>query len=162
MLQPFRRSSIRFLFVLFFHEVLNRAGGQCMPDSHCPTKTLSVHGDMEKRRLFHVPAIQVELLEKLLSFVVSCISECHMSVEFPSSSRYNSRPVFDKFSTKFPSFSTRFRSDFKPFSIILGTIFDQFSNQFRPNFEPFSTSFRPIFDYFPITLIDLELYIDEP
>ena len=27
MLQPFRRSSIRFLFVLFFHEVLNRAGG---------------------------------------------------------------------------------------------------------------------------------------
>ena len=27
-----------------------------MPDSHCPTKTLSVHGDMEKRRLFHVPA----------------------------------------------------------------------------------------------------------
>ena len=27
-----------------------------MPDSHCPTKTLSEHGDMEKRRLFHVPA----------------------------------------------------------------------------------------------------------
>ena len=22
------------------------AGGQCMPDSHCPTKTLSVHGDI--------------------------------------------------------------------------------------------------------------------
>ena len=28
MLLPFRRSSIRFLFVLFFHEVLNRAGGR--------------------------------------------------------------------------------------------------------------------------------------
>ena len=23
-----------------------KAGGQCMPDSHCPTKTLSVHGDI--------------------------------------------------------------------------------------------------------------------
>ena len=42
-----------------------------MPDSHCPTKTLSVHGDMEKRRLFHVPAFKVELLEKLSHFRVS-------------------------------------------------------------------------------------------
>ena len=52
-----------------------------MPDSHCPTKTLSVHGDMEERRLFHVPAIQVELLEKLLHFRVSGF-QIHFSIHF--------------------------------------------------------------------------------
>ena len=25
---------------------IKSAGGQCMPDSHCPTKTLSVHGEI--------------------------------------------------------------------------------------------------------------------
>ena len=51
------------------------AGGQCMPDSHCPTKTLSVHGDiwpdqpdvpatvsMEKRQVRFLP---VQLFENM-------------------------------------------------------------------------------------------------
>ena len=40
-----------------------------MPDSHCPTKTLSEHGDMEKRRLFHVPANL-----KLLTITLRCVA----------------------------------------------------------------------------------------
>ena len=69
-----------------------------MPDSHCPTKTLSVHGDMEKRRLFHVPASQFELLEKLLSFGVS-LQNVTMSDQFSTTFRHMS----DQFSTSFPS-----------------------------------------------------------
>ena len=34
---------------------ISTAGGQCTTDSHCPTKTLSVRGDMESDQL-HVPA----------------------------------------------------------------------------------------------------------
>ena len=35
------------------------AGGQCMPDNHCPAKTLSVHGDIRPDQ----PDVQAENLE---------------------------------------------------------------------------------------------------
>ena len=63
-----------------FSTILQQGGNACLT-VHCPTKTLSVHGDMEKRRLFHVPAIQVELLEKLLHFRVSAF-QIHFSIHF--------------------------------------------------------------------------------
>ena len=83
------------------------AGGQCMPDSHCPTKTLSVHGDMEKRRLFHVPAIQVELLEKLLHFRVSAF-QIHFSIHF----RFQIRRPSDSFTLGSHSTLTNYRLDY--------------------------------------------------
>ena len=63
-----------------------------MPDSHCPTKTLSEHGDMEKRRLFHVPA--------KFKLLTSCDLQCFC----------NFRRMSDEFSTNFDSDPSFFRS----------------------------------------------------
>ena len=44
--------------VLFFRVYIS-AGGRSVPESLLPTKTLSVHSDMEMGRHLHVPAVMV-------------------------------------------------------------------------------------------------------
>jgi len=107
------------VFFSFQHEIL-QAGGQCMPDSHCPTKTLSEHGDMEKRRLFHVPA-KFKLLTSCCNTVF--LSNFSMTsrrtfVELPSN--------LDPLPTHFRRFRSIFRSNFKSISTIFGSEFRTF------------------------------------
>ena len=39
-------SKLRVLAKICWFHLVSDAGGQCMPDSHCPTKTLSAHGEI--------------------------------------------------------------------------------------------------------------------
>ena len=113
-----------------------------MPDSHCPTKTLSVHGDMEKRRLFHVPASQFELLEKLLHCVVSQ----RISMNFRCTSVVTSRRT----SVELSIFSGEFPSNFRIFQVIFRWTFDELSINFRWTSVGSPPNLRRTFDSFSL------------
>ena len=167
MLQPFRRSSIRFLFVLFFHEVLNRAGGTGPLWIPVPTKLFHNGGSTTWSVVCTCNSI-LKLLAKLLSFGVFCIS-----VTFPSYSRrvpeqlsIRFRPGFDQFWRKFGQFSISFRSVFDLLPINFRSVFDrcsnkvgQFSMSFHTIFDQFPINFRSNFDQFPTTISTLTNYI---
>ena len=122
------------------------AGGQCMPDSHCPTKTLSVHGDMEKRTSFPRTCKSIWTVGKAVTL------RC-----FPAN--------FDEFLMHFrwppvelSIFSGEFPSNFRIFQVIFRWTFDELSINFRwtsvgspPNLHRTFDSFSLHFYWFSTT-----------
>ena len=73
---------------------------QCMPDSRCPTKTLSEHGDMEKRHLFHVPA---NFLFPDVAEAKPTTSPCQLLSDVDPK---QFRPIFDPYRNRFLQWSS--------------------------------------------------------
>ena len=74
---------VLFLFLIQCVEVQAlipiTAGGQCMPDSHCPTKTLSVHGDIWPDQP-DVPAIACMKKCQVLFYKSNCLRRCDETI----------------------------------------------------------------------------------